>query len=177
MQSCPSLAPASLPGTLYVLHLHTNIVTWDPSGPMLCIVDSNFNQLSLRNTTTSDTMPQTTNDGLHGLWQSAHLALSASPALAALLAQLLSSPPSEGALITLGLTGHLPEAPDARPLSTSTSISLGLTSTARSTLPSPPAHRDVEIVHSTFLRQINGLIPRMLQTSFLETRVHRGESF
>ena len=108
----------------------------------VCIVDSQLQATLPQELTCGDTRPRsltrTANDRLHGLWHDPNLALpvTASKALVALLAQLPLHHRQEVRSFLSVLRVHLGGVPDARLLSTSTSISLGLTSTARSTLPS-----------------------------------------
>ena len=117
----------------------------------------------------------TTNDRQHGLSHDVHLALpvSASKALVALLAQLPPHHRQRTRSFPSVLRVHLPEAFRC---TTSLNFKLHFVGTD---IDSPlhvaiaTCQLDVEIVHSTFLRQINGSIPRMMQTSFLKTREHR----
>ena len=85
-----------------------------------------------------------------------------------------SSPPSEGTPSLSVLRVHLPKASRYTTTSLDFNLHFSGTDVNRSFhVVFAACHLDKEVAHSTFLRQVNGSIPRMLPTSFLEAHARR----
>ena len=139
--------------------------------------DSHLQMVTGHTSTTLDTMltPRTTGCMACGIVTQLALLCVGFASTGGSLGATASSPPSEGTLISLGLTGSPAERP---PQHTTTSLDfnphfIGADVNRSFHVAFAACYLDAEIVHSTFLCQINGSIPRMLLTSFLEAHAHR----